>query len=710
MRRSLTRSAAAAAVLALVASLFGPAPASANENRPPDRPDTASLTARGEACSTDRTNPTLLNSTQLTLAGVFSDPDPAATGVSQQVKAEFEWGPEDSGEPWGRAESAYTTQSPGAAPPSRSVTARDLPEKTLIGYRARAHDTRTAGEWSAYCWIEISTAEPASPPSVTSEDYPNDNRFHGAPGKPGAFTFDGNGVDTAVAYDYGLQGACETRVEPETPGGPVTVSITPSRSGPNLLHARSVDAYGNSSGCGLVHTFGVAPPADPVAHFPLDEGEGDASADAMVDDRVATAVGGIDWTRGRAGVHEGGTEYRLAGTAVSTANGALRTEAPVVDTDGTFTVSAWLRLDDTGDDAVALSQDGEAVSGFRLGYDADEKAWYFDAPTADDPAAAHTRVSSTAPVRTGAWTQLIGVHDADTGELGLYVDGSHQGAAEHDGAWNAEGAFVIGGGHGPQGPGWPGAVDHVLVWDRLLYTEDTTTTFSGRSEVWEAATRPVVPEGVWHLNETGGTVAADASDHGLDATLHGDPAEVWNGERNPVTRDPSARLDGTAHLSTEGPAVRTDNGFSASAWVRLDDADRDAVFLSQSGEDTDGFALGYDSSTGRWFFETAVEDAPGAETHRAASRSSARTGRWVHVAGTYDHIDGTLTLYVDGVSQEAVGREGSWNADGGVLIGAGTAGTAAERHWTGGIAVVQVHQGVALEDDVNLISMGFPPV
>lgn len=711
MRRSLTRSTAAAAAIALVSSLLGPTPALADENRPPDRPDTATLTARGEACSTDKANPTLLNSTELTLSGRFSDPDPAATGVSQQIKAEFEWALEGSEEALGRSESAYIAQGPSAGPQSRSVTARDLPEKVLIGYRARAHDPQAAGEWSERCWIEISTAKPASPPTVTSEDYPSDNRFHGAPGRPGEFTFDGNGVDTAVAYYYSLDDrTCSTLAEPDTPGGSVTVTIVPRQDGPRTISARSVDAYGNSSECKAVYRFLVAPPADPVAHFTLDEGAGDTAADAMDPTRTAEAAGGIDWTRGRAGVQEWGYDYRLEGTAASTAGGALRTQASVVDTGGTFTVSAWLRLDDTGRDAVALSQDGEHVSGFRLGYDADEEAWYFAVPNGDDPAAAETRILSTASVRSGAWTQVTGMHDAETGELSLYVDGARQGVAEHDAPWTAEGAFVLGAGYGPEASNWPGAVDHVTVWDRTLYTEDTPATFSGRSEIWEWATRPVVPEGVWRLNETQGPTADDGSDHGLDATLHGDPATVWNGEMNQGTWETTARLDGSAYLSTEGPAVRTDTGFTASAWVRLDDTGRDAVFLTQSGGHTDGFALGYDASDEKWFFETAAQDASGATVSRVSSDSLASSAQWVHLTGTYDHVDGTLALYVDRVFQGSVERQGSWNADGPVLIGAGTGAEGVERHWTGGIGLAQVHQGVVLGDEVGRISMGYPPV
>ncbi|MGW9350801.1 LamG domain-containing protein [Nocardiopsis flavescens] len=269
---------------------------------------------------------------------------------------------------------------------------------------------------------------------------------------------------------------------------------------------------------------------------------------------------------------------------------------------------------------------------------------------------------------------------------------------------------MIGGGYGSETGSWPGAVDHVFVWDRLLTTEDTTATRTDRSEVWENATRPIVPEGVWHLDDADGTTAVDASDHGLDATLHGDPETVWNGEPNWGTWEPSASLDGSEYLSTRGPAVRTDTGFTVSAWVRLDDTDRDAVAVSQSGRHTDGFALGYDASERKWFFETAREDAQDASVSRVTSRYTISTDTWVHLAGVYDHTAGGLALYIDGYLEGEGEHVASWNASGPLLIGAGNGADGVRGHWPGGLGVVQAHQGVAHgSEDIGMIFAGFPP-
>lgn len=709
MRRSLTRTTAATAAFALVLSLLGQPAALADDNSPPDRPDSATLTADGKACSTAPDQPTLLNRTELTLRGLLTHPD--AETASRQLKIQFEWGLEGEDTPLGSAESAYSSTSQGR-PLQRAATARDLPEEVLVGYRARGHDTRAWGAWSDRCWIEISTGKPSAPPLVTSEDYPDDNRFHGAPGRAGEFTFASNGVEDAAAYDYGLSGACSERVEPAEPGGDVTVSITPPRNGPVLLYARTVDAHGNSSPCANVYSFLVAPHARPVAHFPLGEGEGATAHDAATRGRTAEGVGAVDWARGRVGERQG-ANYRLEGAAVATSDGHLRTGEPVVDTSGPFTVSAWVRLDDTGADAVAVSQDGDHVSGFQLGYDASEEAWVFQRAGQDGPEAGFDhRALSTAPAQAGIWTRLTGAADPAADELSLYVDGVHQDTVAQTSPETADAAFVIGGGQagGAFAGTWPGAVDDVIAWNRLPLTRDGDN--GDRSEIWQTANQPVVPEGIWRLDETGGATAADDTDHGLDAELHGDPDTVWDGALNDQIFAPGILLDGAQgeHLRTDGPAVRTDRSFTASAWVRLDDAGADAVALSQSGSGSSGFALGYDTGSGRWVFEVPTDGTGSGEVVQVASAASAETGRWVHLAGVYDHTDGTLTLHVDNVLQASTERDGSWHADGDVVLGGAGRADGVDRPWTGGLALAQAHQGVALQSDLTLIGLGFLPM
>ena len=269
-----------------------------NYNHPPEKPVTSTISdSLGGVCQTDRTQPRLINDTTLTFNAQIRDRD--SYWVGQQVKSQFEWKLTGADDHLGRADSAYVTVGKWSGGSYRPVTARDLPERELIAYRVRGHDRSHWGPWSSWCFIEIDTTKPDTGPEVTSTDYPAGDTIHGSVGRSGEFTFANNGVDQATSYHYSVNDAsCSTEIELDESGASVTVPITPTRDGPNLIHARITDGYGNSSECGLVYAFTVAAPANPEVHLPLDEGEGTTVTDAMDNDRVPLCVR-VEWdTRG----------------------------------------------------------------------------------------------------------------------------------------------------------------------------------------------------------------------------------------------------------------------------------------------------------------------------------------------------------------------------------------------------------------------------
>ncbi|MES0835632.1 LamG-like jellyroll fold domain-containing protein [Nocardiopsis tropica] len=690
-----------------------------NYNHPPEKPVTSTLSdSLGGACSTDKTNPRLVNSTEAILRGQFRDRD--SYWVGQQVKGQFQWKVDGAETNLGTSDSAYVTVAKWSGGSYRSVTAAGLPENELIAYRARGHDQSNWGPWSSWCYLTIDTTKPESGPAVISTDYPAGDIVHGAVGRTGDFTFSNNGVAQAVAYHYSLNDAsCSTRIDLDTPGATVTVPITPRRDGPNLLHARTTDAFGNSSGCVLVYTFTVAPPSNPVARFPLDEGQGTTAADFAHDGRVATASGAVDWTRGRVGERRG-QDYRLEDAGLDTVSGErLTTEDPVIDTDDAFTVSAWVRLDvQPGRAYTALAQAGDRHSGFYLGYQhTDGGRWIFkQAPYDGDGTPISERVLSLEPAQVGVWTHLMGTYDPASGELTLYVDGVEQGTHIQETAWNAQGPFVIGGAlyRGTYHDFWPGAIDDVRVWDRVLTDEVPEETEDARSEIWELANRPAALEGRWKLDEYDGTVVADSSDHGLDGTLHGDPLTAWNQAVNDVTFAPGVSLDRGAqeHIATEGPAVRTDRSYSVAAWVRLDEVGANTAAVAQDGNDHSGFTLAYQHTYewNNWVMKLPPEDRTGATGwHRALSDHAPEFGRWTHLAATYDHTSREITLYVDGVENGTAEVPAAWHADGPVVIGGGRFEQQFADAWMGDVSDVHLYQGVLSQADINNVYDGLIP-
>ncbi|MFE6308093.1 LamG domain-containing protein [Nocardiopsis sp. NPDC057823] len=708
-------------------SIAGPAVG----DNPPEIPAELS-DSHGGACSSDPDTPLLINEVAPALTAYVRDRDSTSSG-RQKVKTEFTWSVD--GSRIGGAESPSTDVAVWPSGSFQSADASGLPEGVLIAYRARAHDGTSWSGWSPDCYLTVNTSRPDQGPAVTSTDYPADGMAHGSPGLPGEFTFSNNGVDTAEEYYYGFNDdSCTTKVTPSTQGGSVTATLTPGQEGLNRIYARTVDGFGNSSDCVLVYSFLVASPSDPVLHLGFDEGEGNRAVDAVDPDRGATLSDGVDRVRGRVGATENpGTNPfpRMNGTAVHTSgytDGApgpfdeIDTDLLTVDTSGTFSVSVWVKLDRADADHTVVAQGGARQSAFRLGYDDYSGRWAFEMSPEDehwDGARPWVSALSSEAAEVDVWTHLLGTHDSRTGRFTLYVDGVEQSEATHTGAWNATGPLAVGRGLSRTAGDhyWPGAIDDLRMWDRLVH-DQAVSDREFEDEVWRLANRPVAPQGRWTLDEYDGTQVADSTDHGLNATLHGDPLTAWNLAENDATASPGVRLNGDGeHIESPGPALRTDRSFSVAAWVRLDATAQgaDAVAVSQSGQYQSAFHLGYRGSNGGWTFGLSAHDDPPAtgseEWSRIHSAAPARLGEWTHLVGVYDHTRREMILYVNGLEEARASVDHAWHAEGGLRIGGARYQGADGRHWTGDIDDVHVYQGVLGERDRDRVYMGeFPNI
>ncbi|MFI7523949.1 LamG domain-containing protein [Micromonospora globbae] len=149
---------------------------------------------------------------------------------------------------------------------------------------------------------------------------------------------------------------------------------------------------------------------------------------------------------------------------------------PVLRTDQSFTVSAWVRMDRTDRYQAVLAQDGTANSGFYLYYGSDDGGmWKFkmlqDGTTVDsgtNPGA--TIVQAPASAVMESWHHLAGVLDAGRRELRLYVDGELKASAPLKTAWQpwqAAGALTVGRSFGGSNL-LHGAVDDVGVFQGAM--------------------------------------------------------------------------------------------------------------------------------------------------------------------------------------------------------------------------------------------------
>ncbi|MEU9866167.1 LamG-like jellyroll fold domain-containing protein, partial [Streptomyces sp. NPDC047971] len=228
---------------------------------------------------------------------------------------------------------------------------------------------------------------------------------------------DPNGLarTTRVSYDP------DDRVVSETETDPTTGEVSTSDN----LH----DNLGNTTGT-TVHDGTTAP----VARYKLDETTGFSVADSSGANHTGTHGTGVHWNTDRGGstVFDGDV------------NSWAQTQEPVVNTAGSFTVSAWAKLSDLTAGRTVVSQDSSNIYGFVLYY-ASGTGWAFARPKADvTPLTFDRAVSAPSAAVAGVWTHLVGVYDAQAAKLRLYVNGTLAQEVPHSSPWEATGPLQIG--------------------------------------------------------------------------------------------------------------------------------------------------------------------------------------------------------------------------------------------------------------------------
>jgi hypothetical protein len=184
---------------------------------------------------------------------------------------------------------------------------------------------------------------------------------------------------------------------------------------------------------------------------------------------------------GGASIPPAGTGLRLDG-----ATGYADTTDPVLYTDQSYTVSAWVRLADAepstpapdlpNGNRTAVGQRGQWQSAFFLGYRFFDGVphWSFSMQDADSDNSPWALTMSPVAVTTadvGRWVHLVGVFDATTARINLYVNGTLVASAPRTARWHANGPLTIGtalwspaGGPPRLVDWWPGDLDEVRVY------------------------------------------------------------------------------------------------------------------------------------------------------------------------------------------------------------------------------------------------------
>ncbi|WP_345944031.1 LamG-like jellyroll fold domain-containing protein [Streptomyces sp. SID3212] len=637
-------------------------------NRPPPQIKMSQLTMEyGGMCKSPSSAARVRTLGKINLNSIT---DPDGDNIAVQIQAVW-----DSGDGKGsivRWKPALTPYKKSGSSFSISLPSSITPNKQVYWY-ARSYDSgqyspwSTVGEGPTGCYFVYDTNVPKAP-SITSGDYPasdpenpEDPWFDGV-GKYGEFTIKGSDADVNK-YWYGVNGDPSSKnVITTTAGAAKTIQILPSTPGLRFITARAYDAAGIASEV-RTYQYRVKAGQPERAAWKLDDSPGAGQAQGEAGSRGAELHGGA--TPGVQGV---------TGTAVSFdgVDDYAQTDIPTVETDGGFSVSAWVkpsRIPDAA--AIIAAQPGNHSPGFELYYSATYERWAFNQYTSDTVDAPIVRAMSPTPggVTAGAWTHLVGVYNSGTDQLQLYVGGQLVGSTTYATPWDARRGLQIGAGSysGQIKSFFPGAIDDVRIYDKPLSGQEVTILYEKQPV---GLGRP--PRAVFPLDEAAGATRITGQAEVRPAVLKGGAVLGQAGMDGTALT-----LDGTDDYATTGaPHLNNQRSFTVSAWAKLPKTkpDHAAIIATQASAHKSGFELYYSSSYDRWVFNQYVSDTPDSAAIRAiqAEGKTAFGGEWVHLVGVHDTVAKQLTLYVNGVEAGKADVAQTWYAGGPVQIGAGS--------------------------------------
>jgi alpha-L-arabinofuranosidase len=181
---------------------------------------------------------------------------------------------------------------------------------------------------------------------------------------------------------------------------------------------------------------GAATGATLIGHWTFDEGAGTAAADSSGGGHPLTLHNGASWGPG------------VVGPSALSVNGNQQYAAAagsVIDTTQSFTVSAWVNLNNTNGFQTFVSQDGSQVSGFYLQLRGDSHRFAFTHLAYDSTSALGTIATASSIIpQPGEWYLLTGVYNATQNTISLYVNGTLQQTQSNSGSWSATGPLAVG--------------------------------------------------------------------------------------------------------------------------------------------------------------------------------------------------------------------------------------------------------------------------
>ncbi|MEU6120396.1 LamG-like jellyroll fold domain-containing protein [Streptomyces sp. NPDC047123] len=627
--------------------------------------------------------------------------------------------------------------------------------------------------YSPWCYLRIDSTAPKAPTIVAGSPYtectPDDCVAHGGPGTKGMFVFKPHADDKDVkAYRWRLltSDADSTRtVNAATMNAPVTVKdVKPGLPGTQTLAVEASDlkldkdgrkrwgppaefVFKTSAAAGASGRwrFDDAAPGSSTMTA-KDTGEAGVRHDAVLRDEAGTG-----WsTMGRRGARDYALRLNDNLSTPAQQVGYASTDGVSVNSQDSFTLSAWAYLTDASANRVVLSGPGEHASAFTLYYSATHKKWVFNRTDQDKNGPTYIRsVSQTADPPLKVWTHLTGVFDtkddADKSNdtIQLFVNGRAQGApvvladaAPVYAPWTADRNLMIGRSKvgGSYGEYFLGRVDEVATWQRPLTPEEIRE--EGRAEKGAVPTNELVAH--WDATISSGKQVTESPEDPDDPDSTSFPYRrgtlSLSSSGSALTGEDATALvlNGTSgYASTDGPVVDETGSFTVSARVRLS-----KELLAAKPVGYRGLVAGQSAPAGKesswalwvekmstdayqWRFGRTSVDAGGKVTDTALAPAEEPIGHkewdtWVDVTGVFDAgLDftddegeqqfGVAQLYVGAFMQQGDGNPGlnaPQQGNGALTVGRGSASGTIGHYLPGDLAKLRVWTGAMTQDQV----------
>ncbi|WP_240969743.1 LamG-like jellyroll fold domain-containing protein [Actinacidiphila epipremni] len=548
----------------------------------------------GVACSTNAADPDIVGDPHPTLT---AKPQVASGGTSAgapaKLRVDFQVQQQSSSGTW-----AVVTEPIRPSPPDFAGANSTVSAPSPITLTNGSHYRMAASTWSyednqsthinshstvtttGWCYFTIDTTAPKAPTITFGSPYTpctdNDCQAAGGPGTPGSFTFAAAPGDTVTGFQYKLaSGAWSAAING---AGPFTVNVTPQLTGTQQLQVRAKDAVGGGRwGATSIVVFKVAAGADAVGRWHFSDSAPGSGAVSAADSGTAPGArhtatlrnAGAGWSSlGRRGA--GDNSLWLNDTTNSTQQtGYADTSGPVVNTQDSFTVSAWVNPTDTDNYHTLLSQTSSDKSSFTLRYSPGIHRWVFLWTWPSGGKVTWLGANGTSDVVPNVWTYVAASYDASANAISLYVNGVPQGApvplpAEAKSA-ASDGPLEFGRYNDPNKAAWTeywkGRIDEVQVWQRALTPDEIALD----AQLLDDNGKPAVENVASWAPDPAATGSAPLDDAGSGYTH---PLTFSNGAS---VADGAIVLDGVNDAgATPGPLVDETGSFTVTTSVQID--------------------------------------------------------------------------------------------------------------------------------------------